>query len=108
MGAGRELNLLAQRKAVVQARIAVHRLECVVAVAELLPTLRFVDRVHGVWRRLSPWVKALGVPLGILGVKQLLGRRSAGTTSGSGKGRMAALLGALPLVIQVLRALRTR
>lgn len=102
MLANRQLNALADRKLLLQARITVHRLECVMAGTRLAQPLALVDRVWGHWRRLSPWVKFLGVPLGILGVRKMT-RASDGGTS---KGKLAALLGLLPVAIEAWKGFR--
>ena len=60
MRANEELTLLAQRKAVLQARIAERREQCTTAVAELAPHLEMVDGVVSKWRTISASAKLIG------------------------------------------------
>lgn len=67
----RELSELAARKAVVQARIAVHRSECVVAAAQIASSFGWVDRLNTQWRRLPSPLKTIGVPVALLFAKKM-------------------------------------
>ena len=71
MSPRRQLNHLAARKALLQARIAARRLQCQLHAAELEPPLRAADRALAAWQRISPLLKAVGVPAGILLGRQL-------------------------------------
>jgi len=102
MYADRQLAALGDRKALLQARIAVRRMECVMHGARIAAPLGAVDRLWLHWKRLSPWVKVVGVPA-ILLLARKLTRSSEGGTS---KGKLAALLGALPLVLEAWKGFR--
>lgn len=95
-----ELERLALRKAQLQLRIAVHRRQCVEAFTRLAEPVAKVDRGIAAWRRISPWAKLLAIPAGFL-LQRRFGRRRA--TPGAGRGRLAALLAAVPLVIRGAR-----
>jgi len=70
-----ELTLLAVRKADLQQRIFERRADCVEAIVRVSRPLEWIDRMLGVWRKLSPMVKLAVVPLGLL-----LKRRTAPRT----------------------------
>jgi hypothetical protein len=90
-----ELKRLALRKELLQARIAVRRLECQLHAARLAEPLRWGDRALAVWRRISPALKAVGMPLGIL-----LGRKLAHRVGG----RFAWLARFAPMAVQAAQA----
>ena len=91
MSPRQELNRLAARKALLQARIGVRRLQCQLHAAELEPPLRAADRALAAWRRISPLLKLVGVPAGILLGREL--ERRLG-------GRFARLAKFAPVVLQ--------
>lgn len=70
--------------------------------AQLAPPIALADRLWGHWRRLSPWVKLMGVPLGALAARKFVGARGGGL----GKGKLATLAGVLPVVIEAWKAFR--
>ena len=92
-----ELNLLAARKALLQARIALRRYECAAAAAELTRPIAAIDRGLATWHRISPFVKILGVPLGLL-VTRIISRKKQGKPTG--KSKFAAFMTALPIIIR--------
>lgn len=102
MYADRELAELASRKVVLQARITVRRMECQLAAMHIARPLAFIDRVWARWKQLSPWVKMLGLPLGFVAVRKLTRGRGGGTS----KGKLTALLGALPVVLEAWKGFR--
>jgi len=61
-----ELTSLAASKSALRLRISVRRSECAAAAARLARPIRWVDRAHARWRRLSPLVKLASVPIAIL------------------------------------------
>ena len=87
-----ELNRLANRKAVLQARIAVKRWECAAAAAELARPLATIDRLLDTWRRISPWIKLAGIPAALLAVRA--------ATKRSGAGMFAKISAMLPVVMR--------
>lgn len=94
----RELSELAARKALLQARIAVHRAQCLDAAEEIARPLALVDRGLALWRRVSPMVKLLTAPAGLL-LTQWLKRRAVG--AGATKtGKFAAVMSALPMILR--------
>ena len=98
-----ELNRLAARKTVLQARITVRRLECTLAAMELTRPLAAIDRGIATWHRISPFLKILGVPLGLL-VTRIVSRRRKGKPTG--KSKFAALMTALPLIMRVVNMVK--
>ncbi len=108
MYASEQLNELAQRKELLQARIALRRMQTVVIAADLARPLALVDRGLEIWRQFSPMLKMIGLPLSFLGLRGLF-RRSrtpaeGGRRRSEGKGWIGTLLGALPIVLQVYQA----
>ena len=92
-----ELKRLADRKALLQARIAVRRWEIAAAAAEVARPAASIDRGLQIWRRISPFVKLFGVSLGLL-IPRIMARRSKGKPTGRSK--FAAFMAALPLIIR--------
>ena len=92
-----ELDALAARKALLQARIAVRRWEVAQAASRLARPLAMVDRGLQMWRSISPFVKLLALPGGLLLTKFLKSRRPAASTK---KGLLATALGAMPLIFR--------
>ena len=92
-----ELKRLADRKVLLQARIAVRRWEMAVAAAEVARPIASIDRGLEVWRRISPFVKLFGVSLGLL-IPRIIARRHKGKPTG--KSKFAAFMTALPLIIR--------
>jgi hypothetical protein len=92
-----ELSRLASRKALLHARIAVRRWECAAAVVEISRPIAALDRAAQTWHRISPFVKLLGVPLGLL-ITRIVSRKRKGKPTG--KSKFAALLTALPIIMR--------
>jgi hypothetical protein len=92
-----ELTRLGAQKIVLQSRIAVRRLECVVAVAEVARPIAAIDRGIETWRRFAPLLKLLGIPLGLL-LTRIVTRRRKGKPAG--KSKFAAFMTALPIIIR--------
>lgn len=92
-----ELKLLADRKTLLRARIAVRRWEMAVAAAEVARPIATLDRGLQIWRRISPFVKLFGVSLGLL-IPRIIARRSKGKPTG--KSKFAAFMAALPLIVR--------
>lgn len=95
-----ELNQLARRKALLQARIALCRIECRVAAADLARPIALVDRGIEFWRRISPFAKLVAVPAGLLLGRALRGRPSLG---GGQRGKLATIASLLPLLLRGAR-----
>ena len=62
----RELTRLAAYKAALRRGIALRRAQCAVAAARVAQPLEWLDRMLAFWRRLSPLVKFVALPLGFL------------------------------------------
>jgi hypothetical protein len=93
----RELEQLAQRKRLLQARIAVRRWECALAATELAKPVGYIDRGIEAWHRIAPFAKLLGIPLGIF-LTRVASRRRQGKPTGRSK--FGALMTALPLILR--------
>jgi hypothetical protein len=89
---------LAARKRILQARIAVRRLECVEAAMVLSQPVATLDRGLAMWRKIAPFAKLLAIPGGIFLARSFQRRRAAGRTAKRGK--IAALFAALPLIMR--------
>ena len=87
------MNRLEARKALLRLRIAERRLACAEAGAELAEPIALIDRGWLLWKRISPFVKALGVPAAMLLGKKLFRR---GT-------KVASWARFLPLALQAFR-----
>ena len=98
-----ELNRLAARKTLLQARIAVRRLECTLAVAEIARPFAWIDHLLQTWHRVSPMLKALGVPLALL-ITRILTRKRKGKPTG--KSKFAALMTALPIIMRFVNMIK--
>ena len=98
-----ELGRLAQRKRILQARIAVRRLECAAAAIELARPIAYVDRGIELWHRVAPFFKFLAVPGGLFLTRLLTGRRRAVRQGRRKGGRIAAILSVLPLILRGLK-----
>ena len=92
-----ELARLADRKVLLQARIAIRRFECVVAAIEISRPISAIDRGLQMWHRISPFVKVIGVPLGLM-IARIVSRKRKGKPTG--KSKFAAVMTALPLIIR--------
>jgi hypothetical protein len=92
-----ELSRLATRKVLLQSRIAIRRLECTIEAREVARPIAFIDRGIEVWHRISPFVKILGVPLGLL-LTRIVSRKRKGKPAG--KSKFAVLMTALPIIIR--------
>lgn len=102
MHADRDLAALGARKALLQARIAVHRMECVMTGSRITRPLAAFDRLWSQWKRLSPWVKLVGVPAALLALRKL----TRAPDGGMSKGKLATLLGVLPMVYEAWKGFR--
>src|SRR5688500_14594643 len=92
-----ELSRLGAQKVVLQSRIAVRRLECVLAAAEVARPIAVIDRGVETWHRFAPFLKLLGVPLGLL-LTRIVSRKRKGKPAG--KSKVAAFMTALPIIIR--------
>lgn len=92
-----ELKRLAARKALLQARIELRRLECALHAHRLAQPLHAIDRGWAQWRQIAPWVKLVGVPVAIWAVAKWARRNGRG-------GKLAGLLKYAPLAIRAARA----
>lgn len=72
-----ELNRLERVKRVVRSRVARRRLELVAEADRVAQPLRWVDRVHGYWRRVAPVARIAAGPVGILLLRLLTKRRKS-------------------------------
>jgi len=106
MFADEQLAQLAERKLLVQTRITLRRMQCVVTAAELARPVALADRAWGLWRQFSPMLKAVGFPLGLFALRKVFGRPRRPAGEGKGKGWLGALLAALPIVLQVMQSFR--
>lgn len=95
-----ELKALAARKAILQARIAVRRWESAQAAAELAQPIALIDRGVAMWRRISPFVKLLAVPGGLLLAKLWKSRHPG---RGAAGGKIGLLFAALPVILRGLK-----
>lgn len=95
-----ELDRLALRKALLQARITVRRLECLQHAHALARPVRLVDRVWELWQRIGPIVKLVGLPT-LLWAGTKMSRRGRG---GGLDGKLGAILKYAPLVMNAARA----
>lgn len=93
-----ELKELAQRKMLIQARIAVRRYECARAAAELAKPLALIDRGISTWQRISPLVKLLAVPGGFFLSRVLKGR--SGGKGPRKRGKLGMIMTVLPLILR--------
>jgi hypothetical protein len=88
-----ELNALAQRKAVLLARIAVRRDECAAAVEEIAPHLAPIDAMVTKWRMISADAKRTGAPIAL----------TVARTVASNLGGVAGLLRFVPALFGAAR-----
>lgn len=79
-----------------QARIDVRRWECAEAVVELSRPLAAIERGMAMWRRISPLVKLLGIPVSLLGLRKILRR--------SRRGHISKLIAMLPVIVRGAKA----
>jgi len=96
---------LADRKALLQARIAVRRYELMVAGAESVKPLALVDRGIAAWQKFSPAVKGLGIPLLLMLWRFIRRKKGKGTAAATGFLNLAALLKTLPFLLRGWRAM---
>ncbi|MBL9213178.1 MAG: hypothetical protein JNL92_22135, partial [Opitutaceae bacterium] len=85
-----------RRKALLQANIALCRLECRAAAVQLTRPLALVDRGLALWRRVSPAAKLFAVPAGLL-LSRFFGRARPGGGRG---GKLATAMSLLPLILR--------
>jgi len=91
-----DLTDLARRKELLQANIALCRLDCRAAAAELARPLALIDRGLALWRRVSPAAKLFAIPAGLL-VSRFFGRSRPGRSRG---GKIATVMSLLPLILR--------
>jgi hypothetical protein len=91
-----ELTELGQRKVAVRVRIAASRREAVVHAGEVRRPIDRIDHLLAQWRRISPFVKAAIVPLGLLWRRRLTPRRRR-------LSRTVRILRWAPLVLRAVR-----
>jgi hypothetical protein len=91
-----ELGHLAARKELLQARIALRREESRVAMVRLSRPVALVDDWLERWRKISPLMKVVGVPLALMLVKK--------SARLMGRGRWVVLAKSLPMVFRAARA----
>lgn len=89
-----KLDELIQRKRILEARIALRRIECQIAGAQLARPLAVADRLQDGWSRVAPWVKLVGPVVGVFATRRL-GR------SNFRRGKLGAILGFLPIALKV-------
>ena len=102
----RKLNELALRKALLEVRIAVRRAECAIAAAELVRPIALIDRGVVLWRRVSPMVKFMIVPAGVLLTRIWKQRARGGAKAAKAGGKWAAIFGAVTTVLQGVRIMQ--
>lgn len=85
-----ELRILAARKALLEARIAARRWQCAQHGVRLAQPIAWLDRACAQWQRISPLVKALGIPV-LFGVGRKMAKRG---------GVVSGVLRYAPLVLQ--------
>ena len=90
-----ELDRLAMRKELLHARIAVRRLQCADYACTLARPLAFIDRVREKYHQFSPWIKLVGIPLGVI-----VGRRMSKTGH---DGKLSAFLKYVPILVQAVK-----
>jgi hypothetical protein len=93
-----ELAHIAARKALLQARIAVRRHQCVVAGRELAKPVELIDRGLQLWRKIAPLVTLAGLPLAFMAIRRRTKRTS--------KSKLSRVFAMLPLVLRGLRLAR--
>jgi len=98
MYSDRELTALAAGKAALRQRIARQRAECAEAAARVLEPVALLDQVVTRWRQLSPLVKIVALPLGLLLQRKLAPRSRV----------LGSLLRWGPLVLGAARSLTSR
>jgi hypothetical protein len=91
-----ELTRLSLKKAMVQARIAQHRGQCVDTGAELARPLETVDALLAKWRQISPVAKVVGPPIALLLFRKVAHRLR----------RITSFARMLPFVFQTARMVR--
>jgi hypothetical protein len=74
MYSDRELIRLGVHKRFIRRAIALRRLECTEAAAQVAQPLEWLDRVVSFWRRVSPFAKFASVPIGLIAQRTPLGR----------------------------------
>jgi hypothetical protein len=94
-----ELAELAERKALLQARIEVRRWECAAAAFELSRPIAALDRGIEFWHRIAPFAKLLAIPAGIMLTRFLGKRRRAGGPAAK-RGKIAATIAAIPMILR--------
>jgi hypothetical protein len=100
-----ELAHLANRKALLLARIAVRRYELTLAGAQIVKPLGLIDRGLEVWHRISPIAKGVGIPLALLLWRNVRRRKGKGTKTTTGALKLATLFETVPLIVRGLKLL---
>jgi hypothetical protein len=75
----KELTALAERKAVLQARIGLRRQQCVEAAEDLAPQIALAAGVVGRVQQLSSLTKRIGLPMGLNLIQSLAGKAGLAT-----------------------------
>lgn len=91
-----DLTDLARRKALLQANIALCRLDCRTAATALTRPIALIDRGLAMWRRVSPAAKLFAIPAGLL-VSRFFGRSRPGRSRG---GKFATVMSLVPLILR--------
>jgi hypothetical protein len=73
-----ELTELAARKSRLRRAIAVSRLQCVAAAAEIARPIGVADHLVAQWHKISPFAKIAAVPLGFVLRRRLMPLRRTG------------------------------
>ncbi len=94
MSARGKLDELIQRKQILEARIALRRIECQIASAQLARPLAFVDRLHDGWERVAPWVKLAGPVIGVFATRRM-------SRSHFRRGKLGVLFSFLPVALDI-------
>lgn len=94
MSARGKLDELIQRKQILEARIALRRIECQIAGAQLARPLAFVDRLHDGWARVAPWVKLAGPVVGVFATRRM-------SRTHFRRGKLGVILSFLPVALNV-------
>ncbi len=88
-----DLNILAFRKRALMHRIRVRRDECEGHAHEVLKPALWAEGLYAKWRTISPLVKLVGVPLGLMATRKLMPK-------------VGGLLSWAPMALNIFRAFR--
>ena len=92
-----ELDRLEMRKALLQARIGVRRFQCAEHAAGFARPLRAIDNLTARWHQVSPWMKLVGIPLGVIAGRRMSKRGQ--------DGKLSAFLKYVPIALQTMKLL---